>query len=177
MIAERRKCLEGKVSVFFFDEARFGLKPTTGRYWCKKSKRPIVRVCPGYLNFYLYSAVNPETGDEFTLELPKVNTEMMNLYIAEFRRAYPDEHILLVMDRAGWHRALALEIPDGIEFVLLPPYSPELNPIERLWLWLRRHVCRNRTFLDLDELSEAITRFWPATTPAKLASICNCNYT
>ena len=176
MTAERRKRHDDKVSVFFFDEARFGLKPTTARFWCKKSKRPVVRVRPGYLNFYLYSAVNPETGDEFTLELPKVNTEMMNLYLAGFRRAYSDGHILLVMDQAGWHKALALEIPEGIEFVLLPPYSPELNPIERLWQWLRRHICRNRTFLDLDELSGAFVRFWPAMTPRKLSSICHCNY-
>ena len=68
----------------------------------------------------------------------------MNLYLKELSRTYQDQGLLLIMDRAGWHTAARLEISRNIRIEYLPPYSPELNPVERLWRWLRRHICRNR---------------------------------
>ena len=164
------------VEIWFYDEGRFGLKPCTGRTWAKRGKRPLAYVKPGYKNFYLFTAVNPVTGEEFTLQLPEVNTEMMNLYLAHFREVSKDSHIILVVDGAGWHRAKDLVLPSGIELLHLPPYSPELNPVERLWQWLRRHVCRNRIFDSLEELASALTLVWPKLTPTFLASLCRCNY-
>ena len=108
--------------------------------------------------------------------LPWVNTEMMNLYLAEFSRAYRDYVVLLIMDCAGWHTAKRLEIPPNICIDYLPPYSPELNPVERLWRWLRRHICRNRLFASEDELMDSLTKALNSFSSPFLASLCKCNY-
>lgn len=158
------------------DEGRFGLKPCLGRHWSLKGRRPTALVRPGYSNFYLFTSVCPSTGQEFTLELPYIDTEMMQLYLDHFRAENPGAYILLVLDRAGWHVSASLRVPEGMELLPLPPYSPELNPVERLWQWLRRHACRNRIFRSLDELSDAITVTWQDLSSTQIASICRCNY-
>jgi len=147
-----------------------------GRVWYRKGTRLIAHVKPGYRNFYLYAAVNPLTGESFTLQLPKVNTEMMNLYLAHLRQAFGTRQMVVVLDQAGWHRSKGLLQPDGIELQPLPPYSPELNPAEKLWQWLRRHVCRNRIFETLDALEEALLTAWQELTPSFMRSLCHCSY-
>lgn len=84
----------------------------------------------GFKNFYLYSAVEPKTGEHFTLEIPHVNTECLNAFLKEFAKAFPPEEIILVMDGARWHKSKDLVVPANIEINYLPPYSPELNPVE-----------------------------------------------
>lgn len=100
----------------------------------------------------------------------------MGLYLVHLHQEHPDKHILLVLDGAGWHKAKDLAIPDGIELFFLPPYSPELNPVERLWQWLRRHVCRNRLFGSLADLEEAIVHEWHRVHPDLLRTLCRCAY-
>jgi len=162
--------------IVFFDEGRFGLKATVGRCWARRGMVPKVVVRPGYLNFYLFSAVEPQTGEDFTLFLPEVNTEMMNLYLAQLAMAYPEEPVVLVLDQAGWHRSAKLRVPPTIHLEYLPAYSPELNPVERLWRWLRRHVCRNRIFESLEELMAALETEYRRLSPPILASLCACGY-
>ena len=70
----------------------------------------------------------------------------MNIYLGELSEAFNDCNIMLIMDQAGWHKSQRLQVPDNIQIKFLPPYSPELNPVERLWNWLKKHVCRNRLF-------------------------------
>jgi hypothetical protein len=89
--------------VFFFDESRFGLHPSIGRCWARKGVRVSAPVNPSYQNFYVYSGGSPLTGDAFPLFLPWVNTEMMNLYLAEMSAAFPDKEIMLIWNQAGWH--------------------------------------------------------------------------
>ena len=162
--------------MIFFDEARLGLKPVTGRLWAMKGARPLAAVCPGYGNFYVYSAVCPATGEDVTLFMPRVNTGMMNLFLGELGKALGGRRCLLVMDRAGWHRSAGLDVPENIEIVLLPPYSPELNPVERLWAWLKRHALRNRLMHTLDEVMDSLEDAMRRATPDFLKSICRCNY-
>ena len=82
-------------------------------------------------------------------------------------------HVVLVLDQAGWHVAKALKVPDNITLLHLPPYSPELNPIERLWLYLRNHYLSNRIFVDEDNLWNACGTAWNRLQPHRLNSICN----
>lgn len=160
----------------FFDEGRFGTKSVLGRMYGRKGVRLVRRVRPGYRNFYVYSAVSPVDGDSFHLCLPWVNTAMMSLYLAELAKAFAGKKVWLVMDRAGWHVSKDLRVPANVRLIFLPPYSPELNPVERLWQWLRRHVCRNRLFESIEELSAALTRALRDLLPPFLASLCRCSY-
>jgi transposase len=162
--------------VFFFDEGRFGQKPVLGRYWARKGIRPVVRVRPGYENFYVYSAICPATGEDSSLFLPWVNTTMMNLFLEHFQEALPGRACLLVMDQAGWHVSGDLNIPSNIELIFLPPYSPELNPVERLWQWLKRHSLRNRFHLNLESVMEAVQACIQQTTTSFLKELCHCQY-
>jgi transposase len=162
--------------VFFFDEGRFGFQPVTGRRWARRGVRPSAVVRPGYKNFYAYSAVSPNAGEEITLFLPWVNTTMMKLFLDHLSRALGARSCFLVMDQAGWHRSTELDVPSNIEIVLLPPYSPELNPVERLWQWLKRHSLRNRCHENLETMMDAVQACLQAATPDFFKSLCRCNY-
>jgi len=162
--------------VFFFDESRFGLQPFIGRCWARKGVRVSAPVNPNYQNFYAYSGVSPLTGDAFSLFLPWVNTEMMNLYLAEMSAFFPDKKIMLIWDQAGWHKSKSLKVPGNITLKSLPPYSPELNPTEKLWQWLKKHVCRNRLFTDLDDLMNTLSETLINLMPTRLMELCHCSY-
>jgi transposase len=162
--------------VLFFDEGRFGLQPVVARLWAKQGIRSQTVVKPGYKNFYIYSGVSPQSGESFSLFLPWVNTDMMNLFLGELSAHYHDKQVLLFMDKAGWHTAKARENFPNIAIEYLPPYSPELNPIEKLWQWLKRHVLRNRSFKSLEDLMDQLSEEFHHLTNEQLASICHCDY-
>lgn len=162
--------------VFFFDESRFGLQSFLGRCWARKGVRVSAPVNPSYQNFYVYSGVSPFTGEAFSLFLPWVNTEMMNLYLAEMADVFPDKKIILIWDQAGWHKSKSLKVPENISLKSLPPYSPELNPIEKLWQWLKKHVCRNRLFTDLNDLMNTLSETLINLLPNRLRELCHCSY-
>ena len=80
------------------------------------------------------------------------------------------------MDGAPWHRSYKLKIPSNIEIVYLPPYSPELNPIERFWLHIKRHTIKNKFYDSIKDLENDVARFVVDIHHSLLASICSCNY-
>ena len=82
---------------------------------------------------YIYGAVEPTTGDRFFLELPSLNTEGFQLFLNTFAEVFPDSLHLLLLDNSGAHTAQRLTLPAHGRLVCLPPYGPELNPIERVW--------------------------------------------
>ena len=142
--------------IMFEDEAGFGRINKPRYCWCRKGVRPSVP-CHHIREYrYAYGAVEPLTGDSFFLVLPYCNTEWMNVFLRELSKAYPDDYILLVADGAIWHKAKTLEIPDNIEIIHLPPYTPEMNPIEQIWTWLRLHGFRNEIFQTLDKVVDRL---------------------
>lgn len=165
-----------KSKVFFFDEGRFGLQATMTRVWAEKGKPLEVKVKQGYESFYSYSAVSPNSGEPFSLFLPEVNTEMMNLYLEELSKEYFDNNLLLIMDRAGWHRSNSLIIPKNIKLTFLSPYSPELNPVEKLWQWLRKEIIHNNLFNTVEKLMDDLSTEYRRLTNADFLRLCNCNY-
>jgi len=173
-VAEFR--IMARCHVFFFDEGRFGLHPDVGRCWALTGQRPVSLVNPGYKNFYVYSGVAPLSGKSFHWILPWVNTNVMSFYLQKMSTEYSDEKIILIMDQAGWHASHDLSCPANISIRFLPAYSPELNPVERLWQWLRRHVCRNRFFSSLDALSHALCEAIKNLSEPFLSSLCRCSY-
>jgi transposase len=142
------------------DEHRLGLKPVLKRAWAPRGQRPVVRVHHRYRWLYVYCFVRPATGDSCWLLLPEVSAEVFSLALAHFARevgAGPDKRVVLVLDRAGYHTSAEVAMPDGIERVFLPAYSPELQPAERLWPRTGEGVA-NALFADLAALEEALAR-------------------
>jgi len=147
---------QAEVELWCMDEHRIGLKPVIRRVWALKGHRPVVRVQQRYEWLYVYGFARPESGDTHWLLLPSVNVEVFTIALEQFAQAVgagPDRRIILVLDRAGWHSSQMLRVPDGIHLVFLPPYSPELQPCERLWP-LTNEAIANRYFKMLDELQE-----------------------
>jgi hypothetical protein len=140
----------------FQDEARFGRISQSKRCWCPKPVRP---VCPTMVcqeNTYAYGAVSISDGQWDSLLLPQANTACMQIFLDEIASRYPDERIVMALDGAGWHREGKLTVPQNMKLLPLPPYSPELNPVENIWEELREKNFDNKVFASLDALEEQL---------------------
>lgn len=141
--------------------------------WARRGSRPIRLKQTEYDWVYAYGAANPLTGDSLCWLMPTVNTTLMHLYLDRLaRHVGPQRHVVLVLDQAGWHVAKDLHVPANITLLFLPPYSPELNPIERIWCYLKEHQLSNRVYADYNALVAAGTDAWNHLTPARLQSLC-----
>ena len=156
------------------DEARVGQKGRTRHRWWLRGERPRGVWDRRFDWAYLYAAVQPTTGAHVCLVLPEVSTGAMSTFLAKFAQALPaDQHAVLVLDQAGWHAAKALVVPDPITLVSLPPYSPQLNPVERVWLYLRERFFSHPILDSYDEIVTACCQAWNALTPERLRSLTN----
>ncbi len=143
--------------------------------WADCGSRPTAVKQTEYDWCYLYASVNPLTGESSALLAPNAN--FMNKHLAFIsEQVGPDRHVVLVLDGAGWHKSKTLELPENITLLLLPPYSPELNCIERVWAYLRSHYLSNRVFKDYQELFDAGRDAWLAMTQTRLQSICETSW-
>ena len=138
----------------FQDEARFGLISEARRCWCPKPDRPVCASTIMQEYTYVYSAVSVLDGRMDSLILPRVNTVCMQVFLDEVSSRYPSEHLLMVMDGAGWHKSKSLHVPETMRLIVLPPYSPELNPVENLWEEIREKYFHNRVFDSIESLEE-----------------------
>ena len=113
----------------FQDEAGFGRINKPKYCWCKKGKRPTVP-CHHIIEYkYAYGAVEPLTGENFFLTLPYCNTDCMKVFLEKLAEEYKEDKILLVCDGASWHKSKGLKIPENIEIIHIPPYTPEMNAL------------------------------------------------
>jgi transposase len=145
-----------EVVVMAQDEGRFGRISRPQRCWAPKGIRPSVpqQIVREYV--YVYSAVAPSLGRMTSLILPRVNTAMMNLFLAHVAEEFADYFIVMQVDQAAWHRAKSLQIPENIRLVPQLPRSPELNPVEHIWEYLRENAMRNTLFHSLDKVTNAL---------------------
>ena len=162
--------------LYFFDESRFGTHSKIGHGWFIKGSRTTVPVKLGFQNFYIYSAVAPKSGKDHSLLMPYVNTECMNVFLDHMSKELKGKEILLVMDGAGWHKSKDLNIPKNIEIIYLPPYSPELNPVERLWLYIKQNTIKNRIYENISLLEDSICDFIKNLKIEQIKQICNYDY-
>jgi len=140
----------------FQDEAGFGRINKPKRCWCPKGIRPITP-CQHIREYrYTYGAIEPYTGDYFFLILPYCNTDCMNVYLEHLSKNYPNDIVLLAMDKASWHRSKDLIIPENIRILHIPPYTPEMNPIEQIWKELRKRGFKNELFKTLEKVVERL---------------------
>jgi transposase len=125
----------------------------------------------------LFATVQPSTGQAFALVLPELNSEAMQVFLDKFAATLSaDEHAVMVMDQAGWHVTRDLVVPSNVSLVFQPPYSPELNPIERLWLFLRERHLSHRLLNSYDAIVEALCTAWQSLSVERLISLTNFPY-
>lgn len=151
---------EAEVQLWAQDEARLGLKPLMRRVWAPVGERPVACFKRGYKWTYLYGFVRPESGEVFWLILPTVNTGLFSMALEEFVKevgAGKDKHILLVVDKAGWHTGAEVELPEGVHLEFVPSGSPELMPAERLWP-LTNEAVANGLFGEIEEIEEVLVQ-------------------
>ena len=143
---------EGPIRVMFQDEARFGRISDTRRCWCPKPARPLCYSMVTQEYTYAYGAVSVIDGEFDSLILPHVNGDWMQVFVNEVSSRHPLDRIVMILDGAGWHTSGLLTIPNNMRLVSLPPYAPELNPMEHLWDDLREKSFHNRVFDSIDAL-------------------------
>ena len=157
----------------FQDEGRFGRISTPRRCWAPRGIRPDVpsQIVREYT--YGYVAVSPHDGAMDSLILPQVSEVAMSIFLREVSDRHPDEFILMVMDGAGWHKANALMVPDNMALFFLPPYSPQLNPVEHIWESIRENGFRNEVFNSLEGVENQLMQCLAALErdPASVASM------
>ena len=150
-----------QVKVFFEDEARLGQQGTLTRTWARTGTRPTAVRQTQYDYLWVLTAASPESGQSIGLISPTLNAKVINLFLEQMSRELePDAHAVLIWDGDGYHTASEVKAPANITLLQLPPYSPELNPIENLWHYLRSHHWSNRFYRDYDELFDAATEAW-----------------
>ncbi|MDC2890162.1 IS630 family transposase [Psychrosphaera algicola] len=149
------------MDIWFQDEARFGQQNTTTRVWAKKGTRPRAVKQQQFEYAYLFGAVCPRNGRTEALITPYVNKEVMTLHMEQISKATPiGRHAVVIMDGAGWHTLDTVQPFDNVTLIKLPPYSPELNPIEQVWSWMRQHHLANKSFKGYDDIVNSCTKAW-----------------
>jgi transposase len=157
------------------DESRFGQQGTTTTVWAETGSRPEAVRQTEYKYLWVLGAVCPETGVAEGLICPQLNAKYVNVFLQQLSRSIPDdEHVVMLWDGAGFHRSKELVMPVNITPIQLPAYSPELNPIENLWHYLKSHYWSNRAYIDEDEIEQAVMDAWQDAVlkPELMKTVC-----
>jgi len=158
------------------DEASLYLQATLRRVWHPTGQTPVVSSSPQRTSTHFYGALNLLTGKETTLRSPVMNSQTSALFLQKLLAAYPDRPLLLLWDRATWHRGQSvqqvLDENPRLELLFFPPGSPDLNPQEQVWKATREAVSHNHTTSKLDVLATDFERHLTDTTfPTSLLSL------
>jgi hypothetical protein len=149
------------LEIWFQDEARVGQQGRLTRLWAKRGTRPRAPRDQRYAWTYLFGALCPARATGAALVLPFVDTPAMNRHLAEIGRCVcPGAHGVLLLDGAGWHKAKGLRVPANLTLVRLPSYSPELNPMENVWEYLRENQLSLRVWPDQGAVVESCCEAW-----------------
>lgn len=140
------------VRLCFQDEARFGRMVRFRRCWAPHPCRPKVR--NGYERqfTYVYGSVSPGDGQLDWGLTAKMNSLEMNAFLSQVSTAHPAEFIIMILDGASSHKSKELVVPENMQLIGLPAYSPELNPQEHVWDELREKAFPNRVSVDMEEV-------------------------
>ena len=150
-----------RLRVFFQDESRFGQQGTTTNVWARRGSRPSAVRQTDYEYLWVLGTVCPETGQAEGLLSPRLNTDVINVFLQEFSATLSvEEHAVMLWDGAGFHTGKQLCVPENVTLIRLPAYSPELNPIENLWHYLKSHYWSNHAHDDYEALEVAAIEAW-----------------
>jgi transposase len=158
-IKEEKK--EEEVLVYFQDESRFGQKTISTGIWHLAGSRPEYKNENGFLNTWIFGAINIDTGDRFGLILPTLNSDNMQIFIDGFsKRLEKNRHAIMVLDGSRAHKNNKIIVPKNITLYFLPPYSPQLNPIEQIWLYLKKRYLSFKKYSLYEDLCAAGSTAW-----------------
>jgi hypothetical protein len=150
-----------RVELWFQDEARVGQKNKLTRRWARRGTRPRAPHDQRTAWAYIFGAICPAEGKGAGLVMPFCDTAAMQEHLTEISAMVaPDAHAVLILDQAGWHLAGALVVPGNITIMPLPPRSPELNPVENVWQFLRDNWLSNRVFNGYDNIVAHCCAAW-----------------
>lgn len=162
----------------FQDEGRFGRINEPYSCWAPEGFRPTTRCQIVREYTHAYAAVCPHDGTLDSLILPDADGVSMSIFLAEVAGRHANETIVMVMDGAGWHTSVDLAIPGNMRILFLPPYSPELNPVEHIWDEMREKWFANTVFKDMagveNTLIESLRRL--ENNAALVKSLCGFNW-
>ena len=168
-----------RLGVYFQDESRFGKQGTTTNLCAARGSRPTAVRQTEYEYLWVLGAVCPATGHAEGLLSPRLNTDIVKLFLRQFSQTLPgDEHAVVIWDGAGFHTSGQLPPPANMTVLQLPPYSPELNPLENLWHYLKSHFWSNRAYDDYDSLETAAIDAWRQAVldPELMTTVCAAPY-
>ena len=155
------KYIDKTVELWYQDESRFGQQGYLSYRWQRKGKRTECIKQQEFENTYYYGAINPSNGDKFSLLFPYCNSETTSYFLNKLSdKIGSDKIAVLIMDQAGWHKSKTLKIPNNIKVFHLPPYSPQLNPIERVWQYLKKKYLSNRVFNSYEHILDSGCEAW-----------------
>ena len=165
-----------RLRLFFQDEARIGQKGRVCHIWWKRGERPPGLSDKRFTFAYIFAAVEPATDNAFALVMPYADTAAMQAFLDRFSETIAeDEHVAMILDQAGWHGSNALAVPANVTLVPLPAYSPELNPVERVWLYLKERFLSHRLLADYDAVVDAACNAWNklVAQAGRIKSLCS----
>ena len=149
------------MEIYFEDEARVGQQGTLTRIWTKKGTRTRLTKQGQFLYAYIWGFVCPQRDFGFSFIFPSCDTDIMNELLKELsKNVTAGKHAVLVLDNAAWHKSKGIKLPKNVSILPLPPYSPELNPVEQIWELLRQQSLANREFADYNDIVNACSDAW-----------------
>ena len=149
------------IEIWFCDEARVGQKNKITRRWAPRGTRPSAPSDQRTQSAYIFGAICPAEGKDAGLILPRCTTQAMALHMEEISLAIaPGHHAVLMLDQAGWHLSPKLKVPDNITLLPLPSKSPELNPVETVWQYMRDNWLSNRVFSSYPDILDHCCEAW-----------------
>jgi len=157
------------------DETRIGLKTIERKKITARGVKPIGLVQWNFKAYYLYGAVAPQTGENFWLEFSHLDGQCFQIFLDNLAAEYPEHLNVVQLDNGKFHHSSQLKIPDNILLVFQPPYSPELNPIERVWQYIKQELSWG-LYDNLDEIKEKVRSFLEEFSTETTASIAGWDY-
>lgn len=163
------------MKVFAQDESRLGLMTIMRRIITAKGVKSIAPFQHKYKTFYLYGVVEPLTGEHFFFTFSHLDSLCFQAFIDQVAETFSDTFNIFLLDRGTFHRAKDLEIPQNMYFIFQPAANPELNPIERIWQYIKdRFALKN--FTSLDELFNAVSTILKGVTQETFQSLAGFDY-
>lgn len=158
------------INLYFQDESRLGLITNQKRVLSVVGVNPVGTYQHSYKYLWLWGSFSPITGDNFMIETSHVNADIFEIYLEEFSKQNPKELKVLIIDNAGFHSLKNITIPENIILINIPPYSPELNPAEKVWQWMKSQIAM-KIYPTTEHLQNKITEMVRDLTKSRVKSI------